>query len=186
MRAISGTSRPSSSTCAFQSLKPPSSSSSSWPRRSSRTGCADSGLTRYWYQERSQATVTASSPAVPESGTMLAFASPRLFAMPPTVRRYALALKRSAASSSATSPSERRRRIGSCCASASSSLVRERPNMPVRPCFRRRRPLLDPAVLERDLLAERADVDELGAFVGREPGGPLSHQQRALAHGARA
>src|SRR5919197_829680 len=86
-RAISGTSRPSSSTCAFHALNVSSSSSSSWPRRSSRTGCADSGLTRYWYHDRSHATVTASSPASPESGTMLARASPRLFAMPPTVRR---------------------------------------------------------------------------------------------------
>src|SRR3954453_10873370 len=81
-RAISGTSRPSSSTCAFQSLKPSSSSSSSWPRRSSRTGCAESGLTRYWYHDRSQATVTAISPLVPLSGTRLAFALPRLFAIP--------------------------------------------------------------------------------------------------------
>ena len=65
---------------------PLSSSSSSCPRRSRRTGCAESGLTRYWYQESSQATVTASSPVAAPSGTMLACGSPRLFAMPPTVR----------------------------------------------------------------------------------------------------
>ena len=44
-------------------------------------------MTRYWYHEMSQATVTAISPATPESGMMLARAAPRLFAMPPTVRR---------------------------------------------------------------------------------------------------
>ena len=42
-RAISGTRRPSSSTFAFQSLKTGSSSSSSWPRRSSLIGWPDRG-----------------------------------------------------------------------------------------------------------------------------------------------
>ena len=46
-----------------------------------------SGVTRYWYQEMSQATVTTSSRSRPERGMMLARGSPRLFAMPPTVRR---------------------------------------------------------------------------------------------------
>src|SRR5581483_7628605 len=135
---MSGTRRPSSSTWVFQPLKLSSSSSSSCPRRSSRTGCADSGLTRYWYQERSQATVTASSPETPESGTMLARASPRLFAIPPTVRRYALALKMSAASSTAISSFESRRRIGSEGATFS-PFERERPRKSVSPRRRRRR-----------------------------------------------
>src|SRR4051794_11261889 len=139
MRAISGTSRPSSSTRAFHVLNVSSSSSSSWPRRSSRTGCPDSGLTRYWYHERSQATVTAISPASPERGTMLARASPRLFAIPPTVRRYVLPLKRSAASRSATSSSERRRRIGSDGVTAASAVARRRPRSSGSPRRRRRR-----------------------------------------------
>src|SRR5207253_2384819 len=44
--------------------------------------------------------------------------------------------------------------------------------------------LLDPPVLERDLLAERADVDEVVVAVGRVARRPLSHQERSLADGA--
>src|SRR5581483_1122571 len=51
---------------------------------------------------------------------------------------------------------------------------------------RRRRALLQPAVLDRDLLAERAHVDELRAFLGRVADGALAHQERALADGADA
>ena len=36
-------------------------------------------------------------------------------------------------------------------------------------------------MLDRDLLAERADVDELGALLGREADRALAHQERALA-----
>src|SRR5262249_59810863 len=50
---------------------------------------------------------------------------------------------------------------------------------------RRRTALLSPPVLERDVLAERADVDEVLA-VGGEPGCSLPHQQRALANRAAA
>src|ERR1022692_2573274 len=46
---------------------------------------------------------------------------------------------------------------------------------------RRRRPLLDPAVLEGGVLAERTDVDELRAVLRRVADRPLSHQQRPLA-----
>src|SRR5262249_60866337 len=46
---------------------------------------------------------------------------------------------------------------------------------------RRRTALLSPPVLERDVLAERADVDEVLA-VGGEPGCSLPHQQRAFAN----
>src|SRR5262249_25525025 len=95
-RAISGTTRPSSARCAFQSPNAPSSSSGSCPRSARRTGCADSGVTRYWYQEISQATVTTMSGLTPESGTIDTRGSPRLFAIPPTVRRNCEALKRSA------------------------------------------------------------------------------------------
>src|SRR5439155_771605 len=94
----------------------------------------------------SQATVTATSPAAPESATMLACASPRLFAMPPTVRRYALALKRSAASTIASSFSESLRRIGSD-ATVSSPAGRPKPSRSPRPRRRRRR---SPAVALED------------------------------------
>ncbi len=40
-------------------------------------------------------------------------------------------------------------------------------------------------MLERDLLAERADVDELGAFLGRETHRTLAHQECPLANCAR-
>src|SRR3954451_9870389 len=60
---------------------------------------------------------------------------------------------------------------------------------PARPVGRHRRsrwaPLLQPPVLERDVLAERADVDEVLA-VGGEAGRPLPHQQGALAYCAAA
>src|SRR4051794_12344586 len=110
---MSGTTRPSSSRCAFQSVNEPSSSDGSCPRSASRTGWAESGVTRYWYQEISHATVTTTSGLTPESGTIETRGSPRLFAIPPTVRRYCDALKWSAASTVASSGSERRRRIGS-------------------------------------------------------------------------
>src|SRR4029077_11619358 len=138
IRAIFETTRPSSSTCVFQPLKVSSSSSSSCPRRSSRTGCADSGVTRYWYQERSHATVTATSPETPENGTMLAWASPRLLAIPPTVRRYVLALNRSAASRIAISSSDSRRRMGSGGVIVS-PFARDRPRTAQSPRRRRRR-----------------------------------------------
>src|SRR5438105_2769886 len=118
---MSGTSRPSASTCAFHSLNDVSSSPSSCPRSSRRTGWAESGVTRYWYQEMSQAIVTTTSVLTPESCTMLARGSPRLFAIPPIVRRNALELKRSAASTIASSGSERRRRIGSLATGSAGS-----------------------------------------------------------------
>src|SRR5262245_23299849 len=102
-RAIWGTRRPSSSRRAFQSATLGSSSRSSWPGSSSRTGCAESSVTRYWYQERSQAIVITTSGLTPDSGTTLALGSPRLLAIPAIVRRNALALNRSAASTIASS-----------------------------------------------------------------------------------
>ena len=39
-------------------------------------------------------------------------------------------------------------------------------------------------MLDRDLLAERADLDELGTLVGREADGPLAEQERPFADGA--
>ena len=167
-----------------------SSSSGSWPRSASRTGWPESGVTRYWYQEISQATVTTTSALTPESGTIETRGSPRLLAMPPTVRRYCEALKRSAASTIASSGSERRRRIGSLAIGASAGLASAEERRRARSASRRRsvgdrrrgrRALLDPAVLERRLLAERADVDVLVAAVRREAHGPLAHQERALA-----
>src|SRR5205085_8428439 len=50
---------------------------------------------------------------------------------------------------------------------------------------RRRAPLLHPAVVERDLLAERADVDELAVPVRRESHRALPRQKRPLADSAR-
>src|SRR4029079_15725890 len=123
-RAISGTRRPSSSRWAFHSPNVPSSSSGSCPRSASRTGWPESGVTRYWYQEISQATVTTTSGLTPESGTIETRGSPRLFAMPPIVRRYCEALKRSAAPTIASSGSERRRRIGSAATGAPASADR--------------------------------------------------------------
>src|SRR5262245_17686505 len=64
-RAMSGTTLPSSSKCAFHSVKERSSSAGSCPRSASRTG-AESAVTRYWYQEMSQAIVTTTSALTPE------------------------------------------------------------------------------------------------------------------------
>jgi hypothetical protein len=50
---------------------------------------------------------------------------------------------------------------------------------------RRRRTFLDPAGLDRELLAERTDVDELGSLTGGETHRTLAHQERPLAHGTR-
>src|SRR5207244_2936324 len=50
---------------------------------------------------------------------------------------------------------------------------------------RRRAPLLHPAVVERDVLAERAHVDELAVAVRREPHRTLPDQERPLADSAR-
>src|SRR6185437_11952390 len=92
-RAMSGTIRPSSTMFAFHSVKLASSSSGSWPRSASRTGWAMSGVTRYWYQEMSQATVITISVLTPERGVIETCGVPRLFAMPPTVRLYCEPLK---------------------------------------------------------------------------------------------
>jgi len=54
----------------------------------------------------------------------------------------------------------------------------------VADCRPDRAALADPAVVEGDLLAELADIDELVGAVGREPVRPLTEQQGALAHGA--
>src|SRR5215831_17430277 len=109
---MSGTTLPSSSRCAFHSVKEGSSSAGSWPRSASRTG-AESAVTRYWYQEMSHATVTTTSALTPDSVWIETFGVPRLFAMPLTVRRYWEELNRSAASTTASSASDRRRRNGS-------------------------------------------------------------------------
>src|SRR5919204_4736938 len=116
-----GTIRPCSSRWAFQSLLSASSSPSSWPRASSRTGWASSGVTRYWYQEISQAIVITTSPLTPDSGRTLIFGEPRLLAIPATVRRKSVWLKRSAASTTSRSGSDRRRRIGSSATGASAT-----------------------------------------------------------------
>src|SRR5439155_14502560 len=55
-----------------------------------------------------------------------------------------------------------------------------------RDCRRDRAPLFHPAVRERDLLAERADVDEASVARRREAGRTLPHQQSPLADGAGA
>src|SRR4051795_3316786 len=110
---MSGASRPSSSLCAFHEVNDPSSSDGSCPRPSSRTGLSDSGETRYWYQEISQATVSTTSELTPERTTTETCGVPSDLPIPPTVRRYCEALKSSAALIIACSWSERRRRIGS-------------------------------------------------------------------------
>src|SRR3954454_2043998 len=110
--------------CAFHVVNEPSSSDGSWPRPSSRTGLSDSGETRYWYQEISHATVSTTSELTPERTTTETCGGPSDFPIPPTVRRYCDALKRSAALIIACSWSESRRRIGS--ETIASSAVRGR------------------------------------------------------------
>src|SRR5207342_1266204 len=102
-------------------LNGPSSCSGSWPLPSRRTGLSDSGETRYWYQLMSHATVTTTSALTPESVTTETRGSPSDLLMPPTVRRYCDALKRSAASTIASSCSDNRRRIGSEATTVSTS-----------------------------------------------------------------
>jgi len=85
----------------------------------------------------SQTIVTTSSDLTPESEMIEARGSPRLFAIPPTVRRYWLALKRSAASTMASSGSDRRRRIGSDATGASCAGRRVSKIEPNRRRFRR-------------------------------------------------
>src|SRR5205807_1042893 len=51
---------------------------------------------------------------------------------------------------------------------------------------RRRRPFLQPAVIEGVVLAELADVDEAFVSVGRVTRRPLTHQEGALTDGAAA
>jgi hypothetical protein len=76
---------------------------------------------RYWYHEISHAIVTTTSALTPESGWIDTFGVPRLFAIPPTVRRYCEELKRSAASTIASSASDKRRRNGSLAIGASAA-----------------------------------------------------------------
>ena len=64
----------------------------SCPRSATRTGCEDSGETRYWYQEMSQANVSTISAWTPESGVIEACGSPRAFATPAIVRGNCVAL----------------------------------------------------------------------------------------------
>src|SRR5690348_12010743 len=100
---MSGTIRPPSSRWASQSVKAASSSLGSCPRLSRRTGLSDSGETRYWYHEMSHATVITTSAFTPDSTTTETRGRPSDLAMPPTVRRYWEALRRSAASTIASS-----------------------------------------------------------------------------------
>ena len=116
-----GISRPSSVTVAFQCWKLGSRSSMSCPRSATRTGCEDSGETRYWYQEMSQANVSTISALTPESGMIDACGSPSALATPAIVRRNCVALNSSAASTRAISSSPSRRRIGSLTTGSISS-----------------------------------------------------------------
>src|SRR5215218_8568412 len=108
-----GTIRPPSPSFAFHDVYGGSSSDGSCPRSASRTGCTESCAIRYWYHEISQAIVTTTSGLTPDSATTDTLGSPRLFAIPPIVRRYCEALKASAASTIASSGCESLRRIGS-------------------------------------------------------------------------
>src|SRR5919197_1470390 len=67
---MSGTSRPSGVSFAFQLVNMFSSSRGSWPRSARRTGWPDSGVTRYWYHEMSHATVTTTSAFTPDSAAV--------------------------------------------------------------------------------------------------------------------
>src|SRR6478736_7990583 len=134
---MSGTMRPSSPMWAFHDVYPDSSSSGSCPRPSSRTGFSESGETRYWYQEMSQATVTTTSALTPESGMTDTRGEPSDLPMPPTVRRYCDALNTSDASTIATSASDRRRRIGSDATVSSTDLGRVPSSFETQPPARR-------------------------------------------------
>src|SRR3954447_21785015 len=123
----------------------------------------------------SHAKVIATSRLTPEKGTQLTVGSPRLFAIPETVRRKVDALKSSAASTTACSSADRRRRIGSSSTGGAAGGGDGREDgreqaaaAALGPQRRRcRRALLDPAVLERHVLAERADGDEVLVTVRR-------------------
>ncbi len=110
----------------------------SCPRSATRTGCEESGETRYWYHEMSQANVSTISALTPESGVIEACGSPSAFATPAIVRRNCVALKSSAASTRAISSSPRRRRIGSLTTGSTSSSRAPRSDCQSDRCRRRR------------------------------------------------
>jgi len=184
MRAISGTRRPSSSTCVFHPLKVSSSSSSSCPRRSSRTGCADSGVTRYWYQERSHATVTATSP---EGLAETLGDAPHGAPVRARVEEVGGLEDGDLLLGQAAEDGLRRRdRLAVRSGEAEELAEPASPaSAPVTGDRRlRRRALLDPAVLDRRLLAEGAHVHELRSLLGREADRSLAEKQRPLADAA--
>ena len=181
LAATFGTTRPASSSAAFHSVNAASISEMSAPRSARRIGWPASGSTRYWYQVISQANVSTSSLFTPESGTIETSGAPSAFATPSIVRRKRLALKRSAASTSAASESVSRRSTGSGTtglrlAVRDAEELRPARALPARPRRgerrRHRAALAHPAVVERDVLAERADVDELDAVRARSEARP--------------
>ena len=142
----------------------------------------------------SQATVTISSPLTPESGTMLALGLPRLLAIradgAPVVARVEdvcgldhLLLGRGEAAENRLGHDRVVGRLAprveerGDAALAAAALVGNGRG--------RRAPLPDPAVVERELLAQRAHVDELVA-ARREADRPLAGQERSLADRADA
>ena len=124
---------------------------------------------------------------------MLTCGGPRLRAIPSIVRRPSLPLKTAAASTIACSSLERRRSVGSGTYAAAATLVApaedaaeaERPpTSRTSDCGPDRAALAHPAVAQRRLLAELADLDELADPIRGEAIRPLAQQERALAHGA--
>ena len=189
---MSGTIRPSSTMCAFHSVNEPSSSPGSCPRSASRTGCAESGVTRYWYQEISQATVIDDSALTPESGTIETLRRAEALRDPadraPELRGVEVVGRLDDRELRLGEPAQDRlardRRLGRARATPSSAASEKR--------LRRRRSAAivgvvgEPSLIQpystRGLLAERADVDvRRSPPFGENRIGALAHQERALA-----
>ena len=141
----------------------------------------------------SHASVTTTSGFGPERTTTLACGSPSEREIPSTVRTASLALKSLAPSIAVWSAVDSRRRTGSA-----TIVLRGRPALVAEDARQAERPapacrangvaeraaLAHPAVVEGDLLAERAHLDVLVHAVGREAERQLAHEQRALANRA--
>ncbi len=193
LSATFGTTRPSSPSVAFHSVNAASISDMSAPRSARRIGLPASGSTRYWYQVISHANVSTSSLFTPERGTIETSGAPE---------RACDAFDRAAEEARVEEVGglhERRLRVretpqdglrhdGLRLAVRGAEELRPARALPSRPrgeCRRDGSALAHPAVVEREVLAERADVDELDTVWG-ESERVLPLQQRPLAHRAPA
>ena len=150
---------------------------------------------RYWYQEMSQATVSTTSLFVPESGTIEAFGIAEALRDPrDRSPEGALVEEVGRLDHRQLGPREPAQDRLVHDAARPGGLRDSNSDAETRPSRLRRRSddhgrgraaLLQPAVVERDLLAERADVDEVLA-VGRIAHRALADEQGPLADRARA